>query len=234
MNTPGHDGTEPGRLAENIMHFGRVLRSAGLPVGPGKVIEAVRAVEAAGISRRDDFYWALHAVFVNRRDQREVFDQAFHIFWRNPKLLEKMMSLLLPSFGGQGEDLPPAREVNRRVSDALFPGGKNGDGAALKEEVVFDMAFTYSGEEALRQQDFESMSAEELAEARRAIARMTLPIMCPWRAARRTAPQHRGRTSSGAHSELLTTIDIGIKARTEISNALVVGWYPTLVSRIAW
>ena len=191
MDTPGHDGPETGRLAENIMHFGRVLRSAGLPVGPGKVIEAVRAVEAAGISKRNDFYWALHAVFVNRRDQREVFDQAFHIFWRNPKLLEKMMSMLLPSFGAQSEELPPAREANRRITDALFPSGADGDAAPSKEEITFDMAFTYSGEEALQQQDFETMSAEELAEARRAIARMTLPIMdVP---TRRFRPDDRGQ-----------------------------------------
>ena len=83
-----------GRLAENIMHFARTLRAAGLPVGPGKVLRAIRAVEAVGIRRRDDFYWALHAVLVNRRDQQELFDQAFHVFWRNPRILERMMGLL--------------------------------------------------------------------------------------------------------------------------------------------
>src|SRR4051795_9631546 len=85
-----------GRLVANLMHFGRTLRAAGLPVGPGKVLDAVAAVEAVGITDRRDFYWTLHAVFVNRRDQREIFDQAFHIFWRNPDLLGKMRSLLLP------------------------------------------------------------------------------------------------------------------------------------------
>ena len=82
-----------GKIASNIMHFARVLRSAGLPVGPGKVIEGINAVETVGLDNRDDFYWALHAVFVNRRDQREIFDQAFHIFWRNPKLLERICLL---------------------------------------------------------------------------------------------------------------------------------------------
>ncbi|MEK9708600.1 MAG: VWA domain-containing protein, partial [Alphaproteobacteria bacterium] len=76
------------------MHFGRVLRSAGLPVGPGKVIEAINAIETVGVQNRDDFYWTLHAVLVNRRDQREIFDQAFHVFWRNPKLLERMQQLV--------------------------------------------------------------------------------------------------------------------------------------------
>ncbi len=177
----GNDVSAPGdggKLAENIMHFGRVLRAAGLPVGPGRVIEAVRAVEAAGLNRREDLYWALHAVFINRRDQRELFDQAFHIFWRNPKILEKMMSIMLPSFGAKGEELPETREANRRLADALFPGGRDAQQPINGEdEIIFDAAFTYSDQEALRKTDFETMSADELAEARRAIARMRLPIM---------------------------------------------------------
>src|SRR5216110_1849876 len=95
---PGAAGTPPppGRLASNIVHFARTLRTAGLRVGPGQVLRAIEAVEAAGLRKRDDFYWTLHSVFVNRRDQREIFDQAFHVYWRNPRLLEKMMEMLLP------------------------------------------------------------------------------------------------------------------------------------------
>ena len=81
---------EDGRLVANLMHFARTLRAAGLPIGPGKVIDAVAAVRAVGITNRADFYWTLHAVFVNRPDQRPLFDQAFHVFWRNPELLKKM------------------------------------------------------------------------------------------------------------------------------------------------
>ena len=75
-----------GRIAENIMYFARLLRSAGLPVGPGKVLDAIKAVELVGIGSQDDLYWALFSQFVNRYDQRELFDQAFHIFWRNQKI----------------------------------------------------------------------------------------------------------------------------------------------------
>ena len=73
-----------GRLALNIMQFCRVLRAAGLPIGPGKVLQALEAVRTVGVGRRGDLYWTLHAALVNRRDQRPLFDQAFHIFWRNP------------------------------------------------------------------------------------------------------------------------------------------------------
>ena len=90
-------GGPPGRLAANLMHFARTLRAAGLPVGSGAVLDALRSVEAVGLARRDDFYWTLHAVFVRRADQRPLFDEAFHVFWRNPRLLERVTSLLLPT-----------------------------------------------------------------------------------------------------------------------------------------
>ncbi|MCH7672514.1 MAG: VWA domain-containing protein, partial [Proteobacteria bacterium] len=80
-----------GRIAENIMYFARLLRAAGLAVGPGKVMDAVTAVRIVGIGSREDFYWCLFSQFVNRYDQRELFDQAFQLFWRNPRIMEKMM-----------------------------------------------------------------------------------------------------------------------------------------------
>ena len=48
---PTTDGS--GRLAENVMHFARVLRGAGIPVGPDRVIDALKALEVAGVARRD-------------------------------------------------------------------------------------------------------------------------------------------------------------------------------------
>ena len=164
-----------GRFTENIMHFGRVLRAAGLPVGPGKIIDATRAVETAGITSRDDFYWTLHSVFVNRQDQREIFDQAFHVFWRNPQILERMMSLMLPTIqsDGQAEYETPSR----RLLDALFPGrGDTGDQEETGD-IIGDAAGTYSQQEILQSMDFETMSAEEIAKAKAIISRMRLPIM---------------------------------------------------------
>jgi len=191
--SPQHlqDGDD-GRLVDNILFFARVLRAAGLPVGPGKVIDAIHAVEAVGIIDREVFYWALHAVLVNRRDQREVFDQAFYIFWRNPRLLERMMQMVLPSFR-TGEAGEPEKQINRRVADALNQrdGDKHDpDEAADEEELQFDAAMTYSGAELLRGMDFEKMSAEEINQAHAVIARIRLPVMdLP---TRRFTPSPRG------------------------------------------
>ena len=122
-----------GRLSANIMHFARCLRVAGLPIGPGKVLQALEAVEAAGIGNRKDFYWTLHAVFVNRRDQRELFDQAFHVFWRNPDILKRMMALLLPALRADLKQEGP--EMSRRLADALQPNRpKPGEGAGEQQD----------------------------------------------------------------------------------------------------
>jgi uncharacterized protein with von Willebrand factor type A (vWA) domain len=169
-----------GRLAANIMHFARVLRAAGLPIGPGRVLDAVRAVETVGIDDRGDFYWALHAVFVNRRDQRELFDQAFHVFWKNPRILEKMMSMVLPSIR-----VPPdedQKEMSRRLAEALSSGetpgeGESDDDEQEEPEIEFDAVMTFSDREILHEMDFEKMSTDEVRRAKAAIATMRLPIM---------------------------------------------------------
>lgn len=226
MNAPASEpASEPagkGRFAENIMHFARVLRAAGLPIGPGKVIDAIRAVEQSGVvRRRDDFYWTLHSVFVNRRDQRELFDQAFHIFWRNPKILEKMIGMMLPETNvpEEADAEQQKKEANRRITDAMLP--KQGDGPEdekAPEELEFDAAFTFSAREVLQSMDFESMSAEEEAAAKQAIARMRLPITeVPTRRFRADAHGHRVDMRATLRASLRTPGSISLKRRSRVS-----------------
>ena len=171
------DQLDDNRFAPNIMHFGRVLRAAGLPIGPGKIIDASQAVMAVGIQSRSDFYWALHAVFVNRRDQHELFDQAFHIFWKDPKLLERMMGILLPSIDG-GEEPIPEEQPLRRLQEALNQQQEQESDSEeeQEEEIELDAAMTVSERELLQTMDFEDMSADEIEAAKRAIAQLRLPI----------------------------------------------------------
>ena len=132
-----------GSLLANLMHFARTLRAAGLPVGPGKVIDAVAAVQAIGITDRSDFYWTLHAVFVNRPDQRLIFDQAFHVFWRNPDLLKKMMGLVLPQLRVEGVEDQGAAMV-RRLAEALHPDRGEDSSETEEAETELDAAMTFS------------------------------------------------------------------------------------------
>ena len=157
------------------MLFARVLRAAGVIVGPGAVLHAVEAIRAVGITSRHDFYWTLHAVFVHRHRDQELFDQAFHIFWRNPRFLERMMSLVLPQF--RDNSVAPEETVARRLGEAL--GGEQGSNSDEQEqppELEIDATLTWSAHEVLQHKDFEQMSNEELAQARKAIAAMHLPL----------------------------------------------------------
>ena len=92
----GRDGGATGRLAENILYFARALRAAGIPVGPGAVLDALEAVKAAGVGTREDFYWTLHAVFVKRHEHSMLFDQAFRIFFRRRGYIDQLMAMMLP------------------------------------------------------------------------------------------------------------------------------------------
>ncbi len=171
---------EDGKLVDNITHFARALRRAGLPIGPGRVRAAIEAVAAAGFERKDDFYWALHAVFVNRPEERQVFAQVFRLYWRDPRYLEHMMSLMLPAIRNVAEE-KAAEAAAKRAAEALLDGAMvpempESDGEDENTEIQIDASQTASGEERLRRLDFEQMSADEAAAARRLLARLSLPV----------------------------------------------------------
>lgn len=169
----GEDMSDP-RLAENIVHFARVLRRAGLTVGPRQMLDAIEAVDLAGLRSRTDFYWLLHATLIKRHADHVIFDQAFHVFWRDPQLLDKMMALMLPEIRVAEDD--DAEKANRRISEALFGNDTPDTDENEEPEVEIDSSETFSAAEILRKKDFEQMSAAELAEARAAIARLRLPL----------------------------------------------------------
>lgn len=167
---------EQGRLVANLMHFARLLRGCGLPIGPGKVLAAVEAVRAVGVTNRQDFYWTLHSVFVNRYAHKDLFDQAFHVFWRNPRLLERMMGMVLPEFRHPNQ--PRGKEMQRRLGEALHKDRKTmGQENHEPPELELDASMTWSSQEVLREKDFEQMTGAELNEARAAIVRMRLPLL---------------------------------------------------------
>jgi hypothetical protein len=163
-----------GHLADNIAYFGRALRAAGLPVGPGTVLDAIAAVEAAGIGTRQDFYWILHAVFVKRHEHSTLFDQAFRIFWRRRALLEKLIAQMSPIAPGDLKKQEKPKAGALRVAEALSPqAARNPE--PPKAETEFSARLTISDREVLKAKDFAQMSAEEIAKAKRLIAEMRLP-----------------------------------------------------------
>ena len=188
-NLPEPQPDGDGALAQNVVHFARALREAGLPVGPGAVLDALVAVEAAGFGDRRDFHAALHAVFVKKHEHSLLFDQAFEIFWRRRGLLEKLIAMMSPQAPASR---PPQRAEAgaTRVAGALFKS-KAKQPKALPS-IVRDARFTMSGEEVLRGKDFAQMTAAEIEEARNLIRTLVMPE--DRRRVRRLAPTvHRSR-----------------------------------------
>jgi len=178
-----------GKLSQNVMHFARALRQAGVAVGPDRVLDSLRALEITGVARREDFYWTLASVFLSRREQFELFDQAFRLFWSNQLLPESAVAglpLAAPPTGPDRE-APPSR-----LADALGLTRK----AHLERESqqsADESASTPGASqiEALQRKDFETMTTDELTQAKKLIAGLRLPI--PDIGTRRLQPDSRGR-----------------------------------------
>ena len=169
------------RLVANLTHFARALRRAGLPVGPGRVLTAIEAGAAAGFTKRMDFYWILHACFVSRPEERQVVNQVFRLFWRDPRYMEHMMSMMLPALRGAQEE-HAAESAAKRAAEALLDGAEAPDRPEQDDEddsdarIEIDASHPASSEDRLRKLDFEQMSTAEVAEAQRMLARLALPV----------------------------------------------------------
>ena len=152
-----------GALADNILHFARALRETGLPVGPGAVLDAIDAVEAAGFGDRGDFRATLHAVFVKKHEHTLLFDQVFDIFWKRKGLLEKLIAMMSPQ---ARPDKPPVSRVEAgatRVAQALHK--PKADEEKAVPSLDLDARLTMSAQEILQGKDFAQMTAAEIIEA---------------------------------------------------------------------
>ena len=183
-----------GKLAENVIHFARALRKAGLKVGPAQVLSAIEAVEAAGFTQRGDFYNTLKATLTVRPNEFETFHQVFTMFWRDPEFLQKMVRSMLPLLQTVGQDAPEVKAAQRRAEEALNAGVEEPPEDAPERDVLeLDAQMSVSQTEVLRCLDFEQMSAAEEAEAAAALAKLRLPA--PPLKTRRMGSSHLGHRS---------------------------------------
>jgi uncharacterized protein with von Willebrand factor type A (vWA) domain len=162
-------------LASNVVHFGRLLRAAGLSLGTGQLLDAVRAASVVHLGSRNEFFWALHTALVTDRAQHGVFREAFDRYWRDPFGQEAAMSQLLPP--SRVDEAATAPRTRRRVREAWSKAPSPPVAPRVEDDelVHFDTAMTASSHDTLRTRDFEQMSSAELASARELIQHMTLP-----------------------------------------------------------
>ena len=184
-----------GAFADNIVYFGRALRKAGLRVGPASVRHAMAAAITVGVGSREEFHAALSSVFVNRHEDQQVFDEAFRLFWRSRDYISQMMAMMLPV--GARREAERQKPGSARVKDAFYDTRPQAQAREDQPpEVITDSRFTASGSEVLRRMDFAQMSAAELAEAKKAIEHLVLPLDKV--KLRRFKPAHAGRIDARA------------------------------------
>jgi hypothetical protein len=154
-------------MADNVIGFARALRAAGLPVGPGAVIDAMNALQVIEIGQRADVFTTLESIFVKRHEHALIFAQAFDLFFRASEEWKSMLdSVPLPDHAKKKP--PPA---SRRVQEALAQPASSD----VQEVEQQDLRLSVSDKEVLQKKDFAQMSAAEIAEVTRAIANMRLP-----------------------------------------------------------
>ena len=161
-------------FVRHVVTFGRVLREAGLEVGPGRLADALTGLDHVELASRDDVYWTLRATLVARREDLEPFERAFSAwFLRAPAAAQAR-----PSLPDLGLALP-------RGSAA------RGDTRAAAQRDGQPTSVGWSAQEALRRKDFAAMTPEEFATARALIAEVVTSR--PLRRSRRLRPHARGR-----------------------------------------
>jgi uncharacterized protein with von Willebrand factor type A (vWA) domain len=178
-----HLNPPTGQMVDNIVGFARALRAAGLPVGPGAVIDALNAIQLIEIGKRADLFTTLEAVFVKRHEHALIFAQAFGLFFRAADEWKQMLdSVPLPD-DARHKPAP----ASRRVQEAMAQPAMREERETPQEQEV---KLSVSDREVLQKKDFAQMSAAEIAEVTRAIANMRLP-QAELRT-RRTQPDRRG------------------------------------------
>ena len=183
-----------GQLADNVLHFARVLRKAGLPIGTDRPLLALQALQITGVSSRIDLYTVLRACLIDRIEHRALFDQAFRVFWSDPERLEEILRLLLPSAPGSASLRPGPSE---RLREALGSGDAKWPQRAevAPERVAGDGERSSSDREQLRKVDFDSMTSAEWSAALRVIAALA-PLLA------RVATRRDARSSHAVHIDL--------------------------------
>jgi uncharacterized protein len=178
-------------LAENIVHFSRILRSAGLQVGPDRVLAAIAAVEAVGLDRKTDVHAALSAVMLDRHEQQVIFDATFDAFWRDPRLLEQLMAALQTDLARPTDKSRPPHA--NRMAEALAPPPSKAPPKPddSHDKRIFEATFSASERERLHRADFETMTADEYALAQALAERAPLPVEPVLRRRHERAPRGR-------------------------------------------
>jgi uncharacterized protein with von Willebrand factor type A (vWA) domain len=196
-----------GALLHNLLLFGRVLRSLGLDVNPGRMIDLVTALEYIPIGSRTDFYYAARCLLVHRRDDIALFDEAFEIFWRSRG--RELTSLDLRALGERRRYRKP-KFVPPPLREASSTSSSSDSNMEDDRPPVIQATLTYSEREVLRRKDFGDLSSAELDSVKALMAEIV------WRVRERRT--RRLRPGRGRLLDLRRTVRRNLRYGGEILN----------------
>ena len=198
----------------HVVTFGRVLHEAGLEIGPGRVADSLRALDAVDLARQEDVYFALRQTLVSRQDELDLFDRAFGAWFLRAPVLPPVRS----RSGAEVET-----RVGQAPTDRLRRREEDGE---QEDETGDPLELGASAQELLRDKDFSELTGDELRRLRELIARIA-----------RTRPQrHSRRRTAAAHGDMLDVrrmirrslrtggdpLDRPLRTRKEVPRKLVV------------
>ena len=154
---------QPLPFITHIILFGRKLHDAGIDVNPANLIDLSRSLHYIDIANRRDFYTAALATLIINREDMELFTLLFNDYWDTLETAEEPVHPEKRT-GEDAADSPDTRQERRRA-DGENAGDGNEDDADAEQT-------GYSSQELLAQKDIDSMSDEELEQARKIIAEL--------------------------------------------------------------
>ena len=164
-----------GRLLDNLLLFGRLLRGMGMAVDPGRMIELAGALDQVPLASRSDFYYSLQTMLVRQRSDLELFDHAFQLFWRYP--VEARTGLAVSTGGEVRRSRHPLIVAPPLGLPAQPPAPKKEPPSGNPDEPpAIEATLTYSDRELLRRKDFSQVDEAEIESIKRLLSLLAWQI----------------------------------------------------------
>ncbi len=177
INNQPNTLNEKGKIVDNILFFSRILRNAGIQVGPSQIINAVKAINFIGIKSRNDFYYVFKTCLINQKSNIFIFDQAFDIVFNKTKSISGINS----DINSVEEKLNKEKnneknEISKRIGETLFPDNilSKKNTIISEDNIISNHKASYSQKERLNHLDFEAMDNSEILLAKIAISKLKI------------------------------------------------------------
>ena len=185
------------KLDKNIVFFARLLRASGISIGSDSIMEAIESIKLVDIKNKKSFFYALQTCFIKRPEDMKIFEQAFSLFWQNPRFRDRMRDLLLPQTRIQNHE-EEKEELAKRIQDTLSTPERPKERVDEEETLLIDTSGTASDTQLFNEKDFEMMSKEEIQIASQSIKELLIKI--PKRPFRRSENSYLGQEVSARES----------------------------------